>query len=98
MSIQAFMLVLAVGSALLALWLAIRLPKLGPHSAAGLAAAVVTLVIVLAAGPWAMTVVWVPLGAFAAIFVVALPCCTYLFLLAAWIIVWMGRLLGPNLK
>jgi hypothetical protein len=45
-----------------------------------------------------MTVVGMPLGAVAAIFVVALPCCTYLFLVAAWAILWVGRLLGPNLK
>ncbi len=91
------MLTLAVGSSLLALWIAVRFPRLSPQSAPGIAAAVFALVLVVGVGPRAVELVGPPLGAFAAIFLIALPCCVYLFLAAAWVILWAGRALRPHL-
>ena len=91
------MLTLAIGSSLLALWIAVRFPRLSPRSAPGIAAAVFAIVLVVGAGPWVVELVGAPLGAFAAIFLIALPCCTYLFLVAAWVILWTGRALRPHL-
>jgi hypothetical protein len=96
MSVEAFMLALTTGAALLALWLTVRLPRLSPQRARGLTAALAGVVVAFAAAPWLVHAVGRPLGAFAAIFIVVLPALTYVFLVALWLLGFVGRLARPR--
>ena len=89
------MLVLTVGAALLALWLTVRIPRLGPQRTRSFIAAIVCGGVVVAAAPGLVQLVGRPLGAFAAIFIVVLPACTYMFLVALWLLARVSRLLRP---
>jgi hypothetical protein len=96
MSVDAFMLALTAGSALLALWLTVRLPGLSPQRAPGLTVALAALVAAFAVGPWLVHLVGRPLGAFAAVFIVVLPACTYAFLVGLWLLGFVSRRLRPH--
>jgi hypothetical protein len=75
-----------VGAALLALWVAVRFPRLGPRSLR--AAAVVSIVAFLflrAASVVALFVVGMPHGPYLALFGCALPGFFAAFLAAAWL-------------
>lgn len=80
---------LALGAALLALWVAVRFPKLGPRTLIG---ALFHLAAALVAGMPVAPVMGrivstgFPFSGFVAVFGVALPALTYMFLAAAWLI------------
>ena len=98
MSAQIFTLFLAIASALLALWIVVRFPGLNPESGRAVTLALVGAAIVFVAVPPAIGLVGVPLGGFAAAFLVALPGCTYLFLAIAWLMLYLGRAIAPYLR
>ena len=86
---------LAAGGASLALWTAVRFPRLAPHSPRGTAIAFAAALIL----PSVTLPLFVPVGhlvsAVAAIFLVALPTLVYMFLAAAWLMQWLARMLAP---
>jgi hypothetical protein len=95
MSAEAFMSTIVVASALLALWLSVRLPQLRPASTRGVVIAAGVGLATLALTPWLVNVVGQPLGALAAVFLVVLPAFTYLFLGSLWLLGYMSRLFRP---
>jgi hypothetical protein len=99
-SIATFVLVLCAGSALLALWLVVRFPELGPsdmtwallHVALSIVAAQLMVRSIGVVGRSG-----VPAARFVAAFGVVLPALTYMFVAAAWLIrAAAGRLQGPR--
>jgi hypothetical protein len=89
MSSGAFLLVFALGAAVLALWVCICLPKLGPASLTRAFAHVVAAMAVGALLKPALAGVagsGLPLALFVAVFGVALPALTYIFVAGAWLI------------
>jgi len=89
------MLLFTVGSALVALWIAVRFPSFAPQSISGTiaAAAAATLLsklslpVVRAASHFA--------GALAGLFAVALPVAVFMFLAAAWTVLFAKKHLAP---
>jgi hypothetical protein len=94
LSVGAFLLVELAAAAALALWTAVRFPRLGPTSlrtAIGLAAIATGLVDAL---PYAVRLVApLPEGAYASLFGCVLPVVFASFLVAAWLF----RILAGNL-
>jgi hypothetical protein len=89
MSAQSFLIFLTVGAALLGLWTVVRFPRLGPTSLAGsLIQLALALLVGMAVSPLMSVVVGsgLPLAGFIAIFGLALPALTYMFLTGAWLI------------
>jgi hypothetical protein len=88
MSIGAFVVALALGAALLALWAVVRFPRLGPETLTGaLAQVAVAFLSGLILVPIGMrsALAWdATLGPLAAVFVFALPGLLYLFLASLW--------------
>lgn len=88
MSLGAFIIVLTLSAAALALWTVVRFPKLGPQTLGG---ALLQVAIALAAG-WLLVPVGMrsalaldqPTGPMVAIFLFALPSLGYLFLASLW--------------
>jgi hypothetical protein len=86
-SVQTFILILALGSAVLALWIVVRLPQLGPHD---LRRALLHIVLSIAVGYVVaplirgITAIGIPGPAYVGTFAFALPALTYMFLAAAW--------------
>jgi hypothetical protein len=100
MSIESFVLFLCIGAALLAIWLVVRFPDRGPSDLTW-ALLHVALSIVLGqlivASIGALDTVGVPAARFVAAFGIVLPCLTYMFVAAAWLIrATAGRLQGPG--
>ena len=99
MSIQAFVLVEAVGAALLALWLVVRFPGSGPTSFRRAAIQIaVSMVVGWALAPLTTLVVGsgVPAAAFLAAFLVVLPGLIYVFLAWAWMVKVLQGALGGS--
>jgi hypothetical protein len=99
-SIASFVLFLCVGAALLALWLVVRFPDLGPSDVTW-ALLHVALSIVL--GQLILSSIGVlgrfdvPAARFVASFGIVLPGLTYMFVAAAWLIrAASGHLHGPR--
>ena len=88
-TIGSFLICIAVGSALVALWLDVRFPKLMPWSLRRLLVhLVVAILVVYAVGP-AMAFVaatGIPAAGLASVFGVAFPVLVYEFLVGAWMI------------
>jgi hypothetical protein len=99
-SIATFVLVLCVGAALLALWLVVRFPDLGPSEITWALLHVALSVVVGQLMLRSIGVVgrsFVPVGLFFAAFGIVLPSLTYTFAAAAWLIrATAGRLQGPR--
>jgi hypothetical protein len=88
MSFGAFIVVMTLGAAALALWVGARFPRIGPHTLAG---ALIQVAVALAAGwflvPAAISSVvrWDDTaGPLIAVLLFALPALTYLFLASLW--------------
>jgi hypothetical protein len=88
MSIGTFVVALALGAAVLAIWAVVRFPRMGPESLTG---ALVQITVAFLSGlilvPMGMrsALGWSPtLGPLAAVFVFALPSLLYLFLASLW--------------
>ena len=97
-SLGAFIIVLTLGAAAIALWAATRFPRLGPET---LTAALLQVGIALAAGfllvPAGMRSVLTfapPTGPLLATFLFALPGLTYLFLASLWAMRVLQRILS----
>jgi|ERR671936_382340 hypothetical protein len=89
MSSGAFLLVFSLGAAALALWVCIRLPQLGPTTVSTAFAHVAAAMLVGALLKPALAGVaesGLPLAVFLALFGVALPALTYMFVAGAWLI------------
>lgn len=89
MTLHTFLLVMAIGAALLALWFVSRFPGLVPKRPRTMTASIVVAGLVPVAVAPAIHIVGVPFGPMAAIFGVALPACTYLFLVVAFVILFV---------
>jgi hypothetical protein len=88
MSFGAFIVVMTLGAAALALWTGVRFPRMGPDTLAG---ALIQVAVALAAGwflvPAAISSVvrWdETAGPLIAVLLFALPALTYLFLASLW--------------
>lgn len=100
MSIANFVLVLCAGAALLALWLVVRFPDLGPNEITWALLHVALSVVVLQLMVHTIGVVGrsgVPAARFVAAFGIVLPGLMYMFVAAAWLMrAAAGRLQGPR--
>jgi hypothetical protein len=89
LSVQGFVICIAIGSALVALWFNVRFPNLMPWSMRVLLVhLVIALLVVYAVGP-AMAVVGgsgIPAARLVSVFGVAFPVLVYEFLVGAWLI------------
>lgn len=92
------MLLLTTGAAMLAAWIVARFPRVNPASGRGVTIALVAATAVLVGIPHAIPIVGVPLGALATVFVVVLPALTYVFMTAAWLMLYVRRALDPYLR
>jgi hypothetical protein len=98
MAMHTFMLALALASALLAMWVALRFPTLAPTSVRALAGWLAAAgLLPLLVSPM-IGFVGALAGAFAAVFLVALPGCTFLFLVGAWLMLFARKLIAPYLR
>jgi hypothetical protein len=99
-SIATFVLVLCVGAALLALWLVVRFPELGPSEITWALLHVALSVVVAQVMLRSIGVVGrsgVPAARFVAAFGIVLPGLMYMFVAAAWLMrAAAGRLQGPR--
>ena len=89
MSSGAFLLVFSLGAAALALWIFVCLPKLAPASmtrAFAHVAAAMVVGVLLKPALAVMAESGFPLAAFMALFGVALPGLTYMFVAGAWLL------------
>jgi hypothetical protein len=89
MSSGAFLLVFSLGAAALALWIFVCLPKLGPtgmNRAFAHVAAAMVVGVLLKPALAVMAESGFPLAAFMALFGVALPGLTYMFVAGAWLL------------
>lgn len=94
MSMTTFVLFLCTGAALIALWLAMRFPELGPEDVTKALLHVGISVVVLQLMVPAIHVVsatGVPGAQFVVSFGIVLPGLTYVFVAAAWLIRATGR-------
>ena len=101
MSVQSFVLVEAVGAALLALWLVVRYPGSGPTSFRGALVHVgASMLVGRALAPITTLVVGsgVPAAAVLAALLVVLPGLVYIFLAWAWIVKLLQGALGGSLR
>jgi len=99
MSIQGFVMAEAVGAALLALWLVVRYPGVGPTSFRGGAIQIAASVLAgWTLAPITTMVVGsgVPAAAFLAAFLVVLPGLIYIFLAWAWMVKVLQGALGQS--
>lgn len=99
MSIQAFVMVEAVGAALLALWLVVRYPGAGPTSLRGAAVQIGASVLLgWALAPLTTLVVGsgVPAAALIAALLVVLPALVYIFMAWAWMVKVLQGALGQS--
>jgi hypothetical protein len=94
-SIHAFMLVLTAAAALLAGWVVVRFPSLTPRSGTAVTTWLLAAVALFIGAPFAVTGVGVTLGAFAAVFLVALPAAICIFLTCAWVMLFVMRSIAP---
>lgn len=93
-----FLFALLVASALLAGWFFVRFPRLAPVRERGITLALLGTIAVFSFGPQTVGIVGQPLGAFPAAFLIALPCCIYIFLAAIWLMAYVKRAIEPFLK
>lgn len=99
MSIATFVLVLCVGAALLALWLVVRFPELGPSD---LTWALLHVALSIVLGQIMLRSIGVvarsgvPAARFVVAFGIVLPSLTYTFAAAAWLIRAAAGRLGPR--
>jgi hypothetical protein len=87
-SVEGFVAALLIGSALLAMWILVRLPKFGPVELPKALLHVFASVVVgagIAPGIRAVGAAGVPGAQFIGTFAIALPALTYMFLAAAWL-------------
>jgi hypothetical protein len=87
-SVETFVVALAVGAALIAFWVAVALPRFGPKSVAPALLHVFCSIAIaywVAPGMHAIGSVELPAMTYVATFGIALPALTYMFLAAAWL-------------
>lgn len=100
LSVEGFVLVLCAGAALIAVWIAVTRPQFGPG---GLPTALLHILLSIVVGAVttravaAVAGLWIPTGQFIAIFAIALPGLTYMFLAAAWLMRVMRDLFQPRI-
>ena len=86
---ETFLLLFVLGAASIAVWAALRLPRLAPQSfRAGTIHLVAALVVGAVVGPLLHAVPGLPsaLSLMAALFLVALPAITYMLLVGMWLV------------
>jgi hypothetical protein len=100
LSVEGFVLVLCAGAALIAIWIAVRLPRFGPDKLPGAMLHIFLSVVagaVTTRGVTAVAGLWIPTGQFIAIFGIALPGLIYMFLAAAWLMRVMRDFFQPRI-
>jgi hypothetical protein len=97
-STQPFLVTLVVASGLLAAWFFVRFPRLAPTGSRGVTIGIVGTFGVCSAGPPLVLGVGQLLGTAAAIFLVAVPGTTYMFLAGIWVMAYVRRAIQPYLK
>jgi len=87
-SLGAFIIVLTLGAAALALWTVVRFPKLGPETLGGallqVAVAMIAGAFLIPAGMKSALAIDPPTGPMLAVFAFVLPGLSYLFLATLW--------------
>jgi hypothetical protein len=86
---ESFLLLFVLGAAAIAVWVALRLPKLAPTSLkGGTVHLVATLVVGAVLGPAVHAVPGLPseLSVLTALFLLALPAITYMLLVGMWLV------------
>ena len=87
-SVQTFVTILCLGAAVLALWIVVRLPRLGPrdlpHALLHIALSI-GVGAVISPGIRGLAAIGLPGAAYVGTFAIALPALTYMFLAAAWL-------------
>jgi hypothetical protein len=87
-SVDTFVFALGVGAALIALWIAVTLPRFGPRNLPKALLHVLVSVVVgagISRSISAAGTISLPAAPLVAAFVIALPALTYMFLAAAWL-------------
>jgi hypothetical protein len=92
------MLSMVAGSAVLAAWFIARFPRANPQSGRALTLALAVAAVLFVGVPHAIVAVSLSAGAFAAVLIVVLPALIYLFLVCAWIMLFVLRALPPFIR
>jgi hypothetical protein len=95
MSTHEFMLFLTIGAAALAAWVVVRFPGITPHSGRAVTVWLFATIACFIGAPFAVTGVGMELGAFIAVFCVALPMGICIFLTTAWVMLYVMRAIAP---
>ena len=86
MNAQVFVLALATGAGLLALWVEVRFPQLAPSRVVGVFLHIVAALACLHVADGVIGAAGDPVFRFVAVFATALPALTYVFLGSIWIL------------
>jgi hypothetical protein len=89
------MLFLTAGAAVLASWIVVRFPRLTPQRGQAVTVWLFATIGVFIGAPFAVTGVGLALGAYAAVFLVALPAGICIFLTCAWVMLYVMRAIAP---
>jgi hypothetical protein len=96
-SVTAFLTIEMIGAAVLALWVIVRFPRLGPKSLRSALAFVAVGFLVMQLTSFGVgMLVRLPYGTYAALFGCALPCFFVVFLAAAWLMRVLAGSLGGS--
>jgi hypothetical protein len=94
-SVQSFMLVFTAGSALIALWIAARFPSFAPESISGIFGTVAAAILIARLAQPVVREATQVAGGFVGLFAVALPVAVFMFLAAAWTVLFAKKHLAP---
>ncbi len=89
------MLVLTGAAAALAGWIVVRFPRLTPKSGQAVTIWLFGAIALFLGTPAAVMGVGLTLGAFAAVFLIALPSAICIFLTCAWVMLFVMRAIAP---
>jgi hypothetical protein len=92
---QAFAFSLVVGSALLALWIIVRFPRLTPTTGKGVSVGLGVAIALFVGTPPAIMVIGGAVGFIGAAMLVVLPAGICIFLAIAWIMLFVMRAIEP---
>lgn len=98
MSLHTFLLVLTAASAVLAAWIVARFPRMTRVGARQITISIVGAAFLPIVADRLIPLVGVPFGGVAALFLVVLPGSIYLFLVAAWIMLFVKQAIAPFLR
>ena len=91
MSVDAFLMVFGLSCGALALWIALRFPRIAPQSMTGIVGHLALAALVPALTTPLLPFFVARLGAVPALLLIAMPAVTYLFLAGAWLVLYAQR-------